>query len=100
MSIVISAGDQLSHQARPSNNFNDAEIFGERFLMGRRTSMCTGQTDHDLVKATESEWEEDEWDDCTNDEESPRFALSCFVSLQPGGVIGEAVCACILKSAR
>jgi hypothetical protein len=58
MSIVVSAGDQLSHQARPSNDFDDAEVFGERFLIEGGTSMCTCQTHHDFVEATKSEGKE------------------------------------------
>jgi hypothetical protein len=60
MSIIVSAGDQLSHQARPSNDFDDAEVFGKRFLIEGGTSMCTGHSHHDLVEGTKSEGNEDE----------------------------------------
>ena len=71
MSIVVSAGDQLSHQARPSNDFDDAEVFGEGFLVEGRTSMGAGDSYHDFVEATESEEKQNERDYCTDDEECP-----------------------------
>ena len=71
MSIVVSAGDQLSHQARPSNDFDDAEVFGEGFLIEGGTSMSAGSLHHDFVKATESEEKQDERYDCTSDEKRP-----------------------------
>jgi hypothetical protein len=71
MSIVVSASDQLSHQARPSNDFDDAEVFGEGFLTECGTSMGAGDSNHDFVEATEGEENEDERGYRTNDEEYP-----------------------------
>jgi hypothetical protein len=71
MSIVVSSGDQLSHQARPSNDFDDAEVFGEGSLVEGGTSMSSGDSNHDFVEATESEEKEDERDYCTNDKKCP-----------------------------
>jgi hypothetical protein len=71
MSIVVSAGDQLSHQARPSNDFDNAEIFGERFLIESGASMCAGHLYHDFVKATKGEYKEDERDYCGDNEKCP-----------------------------